>query len=702
MSVLPPSGESATAWRASNPAQQTVDGTIRRALTARVGFWRSLIEITIAGNLTQLLLFPLAPLLGSPLNEVLVYLFLGFYVYGAWRLAPGQGGWLRRVLRASAWLVLLGLITGVITWAIFAYVPYSGTFLGIRPEDMQLTLPTMLFNSVFLISSLFVPTRLLLFLWALGQTRLRWQLTFTYFLVALLTTLLIPLTFGVFVGIVSLLTVPVTYNTSDTAQRLTTALTPLIQRGVTPDQLNDVLNGLFAGQTRLPIAPDAQGLDELNDALTLNAADRVTVLGNDGVVLASVGNAPFTAGRPLPTQVQAHSALLFEQARRDGCAEGIPSGGIISDSTACAVTDEQGALLAMVLLEADVNSVAQAGAAFSRVVFVTLFSTNIAINIIPAILLAIVPLSLGIGYLLSRQLTRRMERLATATGRVAAGELSYRVEIDAADETGRLSNDFNAMAARLEEREQALKIEKERVEHLLAANRRLVADVSHELRTPLATLRGYLEALELQHGDQLPQRDMAVIQGEIDRLTRLIDDLFTLARAEAQQLPLTIEPVDVGVRAQQLVETLAPLARREREIEIVSALPSDLPYALADRVRLEQALLNLLQNALRYTPPGGIVALEGASENGVVTITVADTGVGIPADELPLVFERFYRSDSSRARETGGAGLGLALVHELITVMGGTVAVESTPGRGSKFSVRLRSVGKNEEPRTEN
>jgi signal transduction histidine kinase len=185
-------------------------------------------------------------------------------------------------------------------------------------------------------------------------------------------------------------------------------------------------------------------------------------------------------------------------------------------------------------------------------------------------------------------------------------------------------------------------------------------------------------------------------------LTRLIDDLFTLARAEAQQLPLTIEPVDVGVRAQQLVETLAPLARREREIEIVSALPSDLPYALADRVRLEQALLNLLQNALRYTPPGGIVALEGASENGVVTITVADTGVGIPADELPLVFERFYRSDSSRARETGGAGLGLALVHELITVMGGTVAVESTPGRGSKFSVRLRSVGKNEEPRTEN
>jgi signal transduction histidine kinase len=259
------------------------------------------------------------------------------------------------------------------------------------------------------------------------------------------------------------------------------------------------------------------------------------------------------------------------------------------------------------------------------------------------------------------------------------------------DEVGRLSADFNSMAEQLGARERALADEAARAEALLRANRRLVANVSHELRTPLATLRGYLEALEQAHGHHLPAHDLAVIQREARRLTELIDDLFTLARAEAQQLPLTIEAVDADALAVRLVDTLAPLARRERQIELVAALPADLPLVRADRTRLEQVLLNLVQNALRHTPPGGIIAIEGAADAGstTVTLTVADTGVGIPAEDLPLVFERFYRSDSSRARETGGAGLGLALVEELVTAMGGCVTATSEPGRGSRFSVAL-------------
>lgn len=183
---------------------------------------------------------------------------------------------------------------------------------------------------------------------------------------------------------------------------------------------------------------------------------------------------------------------------------------------------------------------------------------------------------------------------------------------------------------------------------------------------------------------------MSVIQGEMRRLTALIDDLFTLARAEAQQLPLTVETVDAAALIRRLVDMPAPLARRERQVELVAALPDELPPVRADWARFEQVLLNLIQNALRHTPPGGIVAFEGAAADDGVTLAVADTGVGIPAEELELIFERFYRSDSSRARETGGAGLGLALVRELVTAMGGSVSAESTPGRGSRFSVVLR------------
>jgi signal transduction histidine kinase len=179
-----------------------------------------------------------------------------------------------------------------------------------------------------------------------------------------------------------------------------------------------------------------------------------------------------------------------------------------------------------------------------------------------------------------------------------------------------------------------------------------------------------------------------VVEDEHD-MAALVEDLFTLARAEAQQLPLNLEAVDARAVVGHLAETLAPLALRERQIEIVTALPADLPPVRADRVRLEQVVLNLLQNALRYTLPGGIIAVEGSADDGVVTLAVDDTGVGIPSEELPLVFERFYRSDSSRARESGGAGIGLALVSELTAAMGGRVAVESTPGRGSRFSIAL-------------
>jgi signal transduction histidine kinase len=190
----------------------------------------------------------------------------------------------------------------------------------------------------------------------------------------------------------------------------------------------------------------------------------------------------------------------------------------------------------------------------------------------------------------------------------------------------------------------------------------------------------------------LPGRDMEVIHAETERLTSLIDDLFTLTRAEARQLPLQLTSVDLFALVSRLAETIAPLARRQRSLELVTSLPDQLPLVLADTTRLEQILLNLIQNALRHTPPGGIIAIAAIAMPTMVTISVSDTGEGIAAEDLPFVFERFYRGDSSRSRETGGAGLGLALVRELTEAMDGSVSVESTLGRGSRFTVCLPAI----------
>jgi signal transduction histidine kinase len=446
----------------------------------------------------------------------------------------------------------------------------------------------------------------------------------------------------------------------------------------------------------VPASPGL-ALDQVRDQLNVQAVRRITLLRPDGTVLASAGAERFAPGQPLPPADETDLALPLEHARPGGCVAGRPSDGPVADLAVCRIAGPDGSA-AVLLIETPVELGSQWGLSIARIVSVTLLGTNLALVIALMVVVVVLGLALGGGYLLARRLTRRLEDLAAATGALAAGRLDPPVPVDRRDEVGRLSADFNAMAGRLREREQALLAEKERAERLLAANRRLVADVSHELRTPLTTMRGYLEAMELSHGDLLPAHDMRVIQGELSRLTRLIEDLFTLARADAQQLPLTIAPVDAAALVRRLGDALGPLARRERQIELVDALPPALPPVCADGARLEQVLLNLLQNALRHTPPGGIVAFEGRAEGGQVTISVADTGVGISAEELPLVFERFYRGDPSRARETGGAGLGLALVRELVTAMGGSVSAESTPQRGSRFSVTLRRAPDAEAP----
>jgi signal transduction histidine kinase len=179
------------------------------------------------------------------------------------------------------------------------------------------------------------------------------------------------------------------------------------------------------------------------------------------------------------------------------------------------------------------------------------------------------------------------------------------------------------------------------------------------------------------------------MEDEVVRLQRLIDDLFTLSQAETAGLSLKLAPTDLAPILRRRVKALAPLAWERDRIELVADAPETLPAVCVDGGRFEQILTNLLRNALRHTDPGGIVAVVAAAEPDAVRVEVRDTGAGIPPNALPHVWERFYRGEDARARDTQGAGLGLALVKELTEAMDGRVGVNSTVGEGSVFTVWL-------------
>jgi signal transduction histidine kinase len=240
--------------------------------------------------------------------------------------------------------------------------------------------------------------------------------------------------------------------------------------------------------------------------------------------------------------------------------------------------------------------------------------------------------------------------------------------------------------------------ERAKAEQAERSRRELIINVSHELRTPVASIRGHVESLLMAVEDEGSQslspdelRDyLAIVYRESERLSVLVDDLLSLARLDADKLHLDIVPIPGGEVVEEVYTSMAPLARRERQVTLVSKVDPMLPYVLADRQRLAQVLLNLVRNAIAYTPQGGIVsiALERADAHHLV-ITVADTGIGIPSDELERIFERFYRTDASRARSSGGFGLGLTIVRDLVEAMEGTISVESKVGEGSCFRVLL-------------
>lgn len=293
-----------------------------------------------------------------------------------------------------------------------------------------------------------------------------------------------------------------------------------------------------------------------------------------------------------------------------------------------------------------------------------------------------------ISLLLRRQVTRPLRMLDAAAQRIAAGNLDERVPIESSDEFGHVAASFNEMAGSLEAAERA--------------KRRMIADIAHELRTPITVVRSALEGL--RDGLIEPSEEtFTSLHNRILLLARLVGDLHQLALADAGRLSVEPMPLGIGALIEGIVETIGVQAE-DAGLTLKTTISTSLPHVTADRHRIEQVILNLLANAIRHTPEGGTIHIEAEPIDGSVRISVCDSGSGIDPDDLPHVFDRFYRADPSRTSvnedemfEGGSAGLGLPIAKALVEAHGGRIWAEnhgpSAGSSGACFRFTLPAAG---------
>lgn len=320
------------------------------------------------------------------------------------------------------------------------------------------------------------------------------------------------------------------------------------------------------------------------------------------------------------------------------------------------------------------QGVGQGGMAGLYVDFRDSMNEALSISALGALIVAIV-----VSLAFSRRIVAPLQGMTLASRRIAEGKYDERVSVGGTDELGQLAESFNRMAGKLE------KVEEMR--------RALIGDVSHELRTPLTAIKGSMEGLM---DGLLPANEETFqqIHDEAGRLGRLVDDLQELSRVEAHAYTLEIRDVDLTAVIQATIKRLSPNARA-KSIKLVPEFPDDLPLIEADEDRLDQVLTNLISNAIQYTPAGGEVVISAKQDNSQIQVTVSDTGIGIPPEQLSNIFTRFYRVDKSRSRASGGgSGIGLTIARLLVEAHGGRIWAESDGhGHGSKFLFTLPAKG---------
>ncbi|MFZ5917342.1 MAG: sensor histidine kinase [Chloroflexota bacterium] len=392
----------------------------------------------------------------------------------------------------------------------------------------------------------------------------------------------------------------------------------------------------------------------------------VESLLGQGIVLDRPGGLPMPGMRDLRLDVlltDAHGKVIYDSADR-------ATGKRLSNrekSRAVAINSVDGAQVIGYLLLASSDAPDWLGTLeqqfLGRVQRVLLITGALAVG-----------LGLIASALLSHSLVAPLQRLATAARAVAGGDLGQQVRVEGSTEIADVGRAFNEMTTALEESE--------------SLRRNMVADVAHELRTPLSVLQGNLRAI-LDGVYPLEKQEMALLYDETRLLGRLVNDLHELAQAEAGQLSIHPYPTDVIHVVRTTVTNFEPAAE-DKSIRLTATLPPALPPVLVDPDRLAQVLRNLLTNALRHTPEGQPITVAASLIDGAVEIAVTDRGEGIATQDLPYVFDRFYRAERSRSRTEGGAGLGLAIVKAIVEAHRGQVSATSDgPGQGSTFRVRL-------------
>lgn len=285
-----------------------------------------------------------------------------------------------------------------------------------------------------------------------------------------------------------------------------------------------------------------------------------------------------------------------------------------------------------------------------------------------------VVLAVGLGWELSRRITAPVNEMMQGVRRLATGAWSTPLRIHAPNEFGELTHAFNTMASEITRQTRM--------------NKQMVADIAHDLRTPLSAMSLEIEAIEA--GYQTPLEATESLREEITFLKRLVDDLRLLSLIDADQIKVQVAPVQLRDFLCALVDFWETIANEEQRTLSIDA-PVDLPEVAIDAARMRQVLGNLIDNAIRHTKEGGQIVLGARAESSSVAIWVKDDGEGIAPDDLPFVFDRFYRANHARTQmQGGGSGLGLSIVQRLVTMHGGSIDVASQPGHGATFTIRLK------------
>jgi heavy metal sensor kinase len=389
-------------------------------------------------------------------------------------------------------------------------------------------------------------------------------------------------------------------------------------------------------------------------------------------MLASAAN---TAAVMLPDEIE-EAAGDFGKAAREVASEIRLQGGTLA-------IYQGGRLLAGAAPPAGARTstyaLAARGAGFRIVAAEPMDAVAADLRLVREVIFLGVPLFLALaglgGYGLTRRELRPLEAMAEQARRIGGDNLSARLEIGpAAEELAVLGATFNELLARLDQSFEAM--------------RRFVADASHELRTPLSVIRGEADVALIQERAPADYREsLAVILDESRRLSRLVDDLLNLARADAGRVTLQIRDFYFNDLLAECCRSVQALAAA-KDIALECRAAADVPFT-GDEELLHRLVINLLDNAIRYTPPGGRVVAEIEAQPAGVRLRIADTGIGIPAEAAAHVFERFFRADHARSRAAGGFGLGLSIVKWIAESHRGEVAVESRPAAGSTFTVTL-------------